>query len=330
MKYSIIVPIYNIENYIDQCIESLVKQTWHDLEIILVNDGSKDNSKKKIEEWAQKDNRINVINKENGGLSSARNEGLKHAIGDYIIYVDGDDWLALDLLTNINAHINKIGPIDIICYSYIEYYNPQAQRVRTFQINELVYNGPDFFKKSAFQVQAWNKAYKRSFLLKMGLYFLEGRLHEDISYTIPLCLCANQVSAIKQIGYYYRKNRENSIMSIVTEKNVNDFSHALCFTYNFIKEQKHLSYEFAKWITNGFFNGCFTHKTHYKILKKCHTNNGVIDIIREINKRYPNDININNATQFYFKLWYRHIIQRTKYIIGYIIHYKRKQSKNGY
>lgn len=323
MKYSIIVPVYNIEDYIDQCIESLVEQTWSDFEVILVNDGSKDNSKRKIEEWSTKDKRVNVVNKINGGLSSARNEGLKHATGDYVLYVDGDDWVAHDLLSNINNHINKVGTVDIICYSYIEYYNNQIQRKRSYQIDELVYTGPDFFRKSSFHVQAWNKVYKRNFLLSIGLEFIEGRLHEDISYTVPLCFCTDQITAIKQVGYYYRKNRENSIMSMVTERNVNDFSHALCFSYKFIQKHNRLTPELIQWITNGFFNGCFTHKTRYTILKRCHHLNGTINIMNDISRLYPNIVSGNNVKYFYLKLWYRHIIQRSKYILGQIMHYKR-------
>lgn len=96
MKFSVIVPIYNISSYIDQCVESIINQTYKNIEIILVNDGSKDKSLEKIREWESRDTRIIVIDKPNGGLSSARNEGLKHATGDYVFYVDGDDWLSID------------------------------------------------------------------------------------------------------------------------------------------------------------------------------------------------------------------------------------------
>ena len=109
LKYSIIVPIYNISSLIDQCVESLVNQTYKKLEIILVNDGSKDNSLEIIKKWERKDSRIVVVNKPNGGLSSARNEGLKSATGDYVLYVDGDDWIDVETLAEADRFIAKYG-----------------------------------------------------------------------------------------------------------------------------------------------------------------------------------------------------------------------------
>ena len=118
LKYSIIVPIYNISSFIDQCVESLVNQTCKNLEIILVNDGSKDNSLEIIKKWERKDSRIVVVNKTNGGLSSARNEGLKSATGDYILYVDGDDWIDVGALAEADRFITKYGLVDMIGFNY--------------------------------------------------------------------------------------------------------------------------------------------------------------------------------------------------------------------
>ena len=94
---SVIVAVYNVEKYLDKCVESIVKQTYHELEIILVDDGSKDNSGKICDEWAEKDSRIHVIHKQNGGLSDARNYGLKASNGEWICFVDGDDYISLNM-----------------------------------------------------------------------------------------------------------------------------------------------------------------------------------------------------------------------------------------
>ena len=95
MKVSIIVPIYNVEQYLAKCIESLIQQTYKNIEILLVNDGSKDNSEKIMQQYAEKDERIVCLNKVNGGLSDARNYGLKYATGEYCLFIDSDDWLAV-------------------------------------------------------------------------------------------------------------------------------------------------------------------------------------------------------------------------------------------
>ena len=96
LKISVIVPVYNVEKYLKQCLDSIVNQTYKNLEIIIVNDGTKDNSMKIVEEYLQ-DKRIKVINKENGGLSSARNIGIKEATGDYISFIDSDDYISLNM-----------------------------------------------------------------------------------------------------------------------------------------------------------------------------------------------------------------------------------------
>lgn len=121
-KFSIIVAVYNIEKYINQCIESIINQTYSEIEIILVNDGSTDNSLHILQEWKQKDNRIKIINKKNGGLSSARNEGLKVATGEYVAYIDGDDWVSPKMFEKLSQKINQFAKPDIVTFSYIEYH----------------------------------------------------------------------------------------------------------------------------------------------------------------------------------------------------------------
>lgn len=106
-EYSIIVAVYNIEQYIDKCVASIVGQSYENLEIILVNDGSTDSSLSKCNHWSEIDGRIKVVNKQNGGLSSARNAGLIQAKGNYILYVDGDDWLDKDLIKVVDNYLTN-------------------------------------------------------------------------------------------------------------------------------------------------------------------------------------------------------------------------------
>ena len=129
---SVIVPVYNVENYLDKCIESIVNQTYKNLEIILVDDGSLDSSSKICDEWAVKDNRIKVIHKTNGGVSSARNEGLKNANGDFIAFVDSDDWLELNMYEKLISK-QKETNTDIVFSGYNMIIDG-----KTWNINESV------------------------------------------------------------------------------------------------------------------------------------------------------------------------------------------------
>lgn len=119
IKISVIIPVYGVEKYIRQCLESVIKQTYKNLEIIVVNDGTKDNSMKIVEEYLV-DERIKVINKENGGISSARNRGIEEATGEYVSFVDSDDWLEIDLYERI-VQILEGNKVDIIVFNYNRY-----------------------------------------------------------------------------------------------------------------------------------------------------------------------------------------------------------------
>ena len=114
---SVIVAVYNVEKYLDKCVESIVNQTYHELEIILVDDGSKDNSGKICDEWAEKDSRIHVIHKQNGGLSDARNYGLKASNGEWICFVDGDDYISLNMYEKL--YKNRLKQGITVCGYYV-------------------------------------------------------------------------------------------------------------------------------------------------------------------------------------------------------------------
>ena len=122
IKYSIVVSIYNIEKYISKCIESIINQTYTNIELILVDDGSKDSSGSICDSYALKDNRIKVIHKQNAGLGMARNTGLENATGDYILFIDGDDFIDLKLLETVNKYLSD-KKYDIVSYDSVDYYS---------------------------------------------------------------------------------------------------------------------------------------------------------------------------------------------------------------
>ena len=141
MKYSIIVPVYNVEQYLEECVCSLINQTYLDIEIILVNDGSTDNSKLICKELAKKDNRIKLIDKPNGGLSSARNAGIKVAEGEYILFVDSDDCLDLTAIERIDL-VTKSTPDVIISEIYNTY------DVKKYDSTKILFPVPNSMEKN--------------------------------------------------------------------------------------------------------------------------------------------------------------------------------------
>lgn len=217
---SIIIPIYNVENYIRKCLESVINQTYKNIEIIIVNDGTEDNSMHIVEEYLQ-DKRIKIINKKNGGLSSARNKGLEYAIGDYILFVDSDDWLELNMIENL---IINIQDEDIIIFKY--YYFDHQKNLIIKNNLKTYYELPEKIKGTEFlyhelPYSCWSKLYKKDFLKKNNFKFLEI-LYEDTFWNLETLCLASNVKFLDKFYYYYRINRENSIMQITKEiKNKN-------------------------------------------------------------------------------------------------------------
>lgn len=281
MKYSFIIPIYNIENYIEECVHSVLKQTFDDFEVILVNDGSTDRSLEKCKRLQSEDKRVRVVNKTNGGLSSARNAGLEVSQGEYIIYVDGDDWISPDMLELAESFQSSNGIVDILCFDLLKAY-PDRNILQDYKMREGVYKGVDFFLNSNFLVVAVSKVFRRGFLQEQGLKFLVGRLHEDMSYTVPLCIKAGRIGYVGSPVYFYRQNRAGSIMSKIRQKNVNDFTHALCFDCNYLSKELSENAELRQWFLNGFYNSCFTAEISYSMLKEAFIKNNVFELCHRL------------------------------------------------
>lgn len=209
-KISVIVPVYNVEEYIEECLESIINQTLEDIEIIIVNDGTEDNSMKKIEKFLS-DERIIVINKENGGLSSARNCGLEIAKGEYIAFIDSDDFIDKMMLEKMYSSSEKA---DIVFSNIIEYNDIIKEknfRKNYFPLENKIRKGEFFFNYS--DVVVWNKIYKNNFLKKFNIKFDEKIIHEDIIFTFKTMFLADKVKWVNEYFYFYRINRSGSIMS---------------------------------------------------------------------------------------------------------------------
>lgn len=210
-KVSVIVPVYNVEKYIEKCLDSLLNQTLKDIEIIVVNDGSKDNSKEIIKEY-EKNNpeKIVYLEKQNGGLSDARNFGLPYAKGEYIAFVDSDDYVELDMYEKMYELAKKENSDMVECDFYWEYPNKQK-----IDIGQIYYNQKEMLQKA--RVVAWNKLIKRSILEESKVQFPKGYRYEDVEFTYKLIPYLKKVSFVKEPFIHYIQ-RENSISNVQNER----------------------------------------------------------------------------------------------------------------
>ncbi len=222
VKVSIILPVYNVEKYLKECMDSIVNQTFEDIEIICINDGSTDNSLAILNSYASKDGRIKIISQENAGIGAARNVGMRAAEGDYIFFIDSDDFIYLDAIEDMyeSAVLNDS---DIVLF----------RRTREFDIDRVKnhegYNFDSIFKISGDDYReftfdykdlkqfvlngylaVWMKFYKREFLNRYDdFYFQEGIAYEDGLFHVKVFLRAERMSHIPKVYYHYRKNPES-------------------------------------------------------------------------------------------------------------------------
>lgn len=229
---SIIIPVYNVEKYVEKCVNSALKQTYQNLEIILIDDGSTDNSGKICEKLSSNDNRIKVFHKKNGGLSDARNYGIERATGNYIMFIDSDDWIENDTVELSLAKAIK-DKADIVIFGISKDYDNGKKKVRIPTVSGI-YNSEESIALlnsfKCFDVSACNKFY--NIKLFGNIRFPVGKLCEDF-YTIYLLFSkANKITVLNEAKYHYFQ-RANSI---TRNKKVNmDHYYASLEQLNYIK-----------------------------------------------------------------------------------------------
>ena len=220
MKISFIIPVYNVEAYLRQCVESLTSQTYQDIEVILVDDGSPDGSPQLCDTLASEDSRIKVIHKENGGLSDARNVGLLAATGDFVVFVDGDDfWMDNNALQHL---VDAVKPeLDFIGYNCSYYYPDSGIYSAWVAYDEALEKPVDkntamltLVKSGTFPMSACLKLMKRSFLIDNKLFFKKGQIAEDIPWYINVLEVTKQCFFVNQYIYVYRQNVAGSITNL--------------------------------------------------------------------------------------------------------------------
>ena len=230
IKISVIVPIYNVEAYLQDCVHSVLTQTYPHFELVLVDDGSPDNCPCLCDEWGQKDARIKVVHKENGGVSSARNAGLDLATGDYIYFLDADDWLEKTALQTLVESLQRQA-VDCMGFSFVKEFENSSERNQTTLWEERTYYGEEmelvrrravgltgeelkkFTQMNAFSV-LWAKLYKKSVIDEHHLRFHDVKTlgsFEDGLFNVAFFKHANSFSYLDEALYHYRKTNAGSI-----------------------------------------------------------------------------------------------------------------------
>lgn len=225
---SVIVPVYNVEEYLPKCLDSILNQTFSNIEIICVNDGSTDGSRKILEEYKKRDFRIKIVDKKNGGLSSARNAGMKVAQGEFYSFIDSDDWIDKTMLEKLYENITTLNTDISICA--VHQFDETNQKIDdsnpyyTLEFFDETFNNTVFSYKETKPfimdvcVMAWNKLYRKSLIEECQAEFPDGLIFEDGPFFFTIFFKTDRVSIVRDFLYFYRINRKNSIIQKAGKK----------------------------------------------------------------------------------------------------------------
>ena len=283
MKVSVIVPVYNVEKYLKKCLDSLVNQTLNGIEIIIVNDGSPDNSQTIIDEYVNNyPKKVKAYKKKNGGLSSARNFGLKYANGEYVAFVDSDDYVELNMF-EIMYNKAKKNHYDVVCCNHYEVHEDVLEIKKITNIFGVQEKNKYLFQS----ICAWDKLIKRELILKNNWTFPEGIWYEDFASTPALALYTDKIGYVEEPLYYYLI-RNGSIMN---QKKYNKKMEDIFKSYNFINDtiQNHPNGDTLK---SEFEFICIKHLLHDASLRFLQFNNieakqNLKKIVELFHKKYP-------------------------------------------
>lgn len=238
-RVSVVVPIYNVEQYLPQCVDSIISQTLKEIEIILVDDGSPDSSGKIAEKYAKQDSRIKVLHKKNGGLSDARNFGMEAAIGEYISFIDSDDWIESNMLEDMYKASIKNNADVVVAGEIIEYINESYFIKETFEKFHIATNS-NKIKKAVFHMcergvfnVVWNKIYKREFIVRNNYKFIKDAMPaEDIIFN---CTVFSNIQSLVLMNTAYYHYAKRNVETYVTRYSPNAYNVFLS-RYNKFKE----------------------------------------------------------------------------------------------
>lgn len=285
MKLSVIIPAYNVENYIEKCLQSLHEQTMSDVEFLIINDGATDSTEKKIKSYLDKvsDSRFKYYLKPNGGLADARNFGFQKAEGDYIWYVDGDDYVApnsslLSDLTN-KAFENNLDVL-IFNYRYDKHWSSKyANKIAlSLESDKEIKTGIDILDSEEFNFSVWHMLFKREILIQNQIMFEKGSTAEDLLYTVQVLLNAKKVMYDKTCGYVYVYRADSITKSDDPKKITKRINDVVSATLKIDAEIKHKNLQESN-LSNLLVAGYIA-----QVLTACAT--GYVEIPRQQMKKF--------------------------------------------
>lgn len=253
-KISVIVPIYNVDKYLSKCIQSISNQSYNNLEIILVNDGSTDNSLSIAQYYANKDKRIIIYSQQNKGLSEARNSGLKISTGDYISFIDGDDWIEDKMLETMLTSAIQNNSDFVCCHlQYDNIYNQKTTNKKIIFEYEILENNEilkDTLLVRNIKTSVVIKLYNKIFLTHNNIYFYPGIINEDSYFSIIVAFYAQKVSFTNYI-FYHAIERNDSISREFKDRNITDLLFALNKQKLFL-ESKNVYHLYSSYFQAGY------------------------------------------------------------------------------
>lgn len=298
---SVIIPIYKVEDYLEQCIVSVTEQTYRNLEIILVDDGSPDRCPEICDEWALKDQRIKVIHKENGGLSDARNAGLKVATGEYVSFVDSDDWIAPEMYERLLESVTNEHSDIAACSVRMIWDDNIPNSIMLTQTNRCVLDRKSaqlaLLNEEELKQPVMYKLYKKSLI--ENIPFAIGKYHEDTFWSYQAIGNADYVSIIDYVGYFYRQ-RCGSIMSEKYSLKRLDVVEGKCNRQDYFKEY------FPELEDRALVDLWFTCLYHGQIIFRELEHNDklhALEFFKEVLKKYPITMKKNKSLKISHRIW---------------------------
>ena len=330
MKISVIVPVYNVEQYVGECIESILNQSFYDIELILINDGSKDNSGFICDEYAKKDNRIKVIHKKNEGVSIARNIGIKNASGKYIAFVDSDDLVDKEIYTTMLQAIEESGS-DLVMCRYEKVYSNRNNELAIEPLREGLYDKEQIFNNLILDMignDTCRCLYKKDIIDKYKIEFPVIKIAEDMLFHLYYLMSCKKVYVVNKALYYYRYNELSA-----TNNYINNLWEILMNQLELVEDGLNKfnllnskSKERLEINTFYFISWCFTNECNPRNLKKYR------EIIKEMKKiskhnKFKKVFTWKNIMKASFKERCLFTCIKLKlYILVYLYHHKKFNS----
>ena len=283
---SVIIPVYNVEKYLERCISSIINQTYKNLEIILVDDGSTDNSGRICDTYANVDDRIRVFHKKNGGLGSARNYGFDKSNGDYILFLDSDDYIEKNTIDKMIS----IGKYDIVCCGF-DRVDEETKKIYSKEMinlpfDEIIINKENIMETAFLSPSGWGKLYKRNIIENIK-FSNNKKSIEDILFYLELMPNVKSIGFVKEVLWHYMVRKNSLIMSLTIEK-ADLFEQELLKIKEKYERNNYSSYIFDYLTLQVIIHNCISIPSRLYNNKDCNISKRIKHIKKYMDENFPN------------------------------------------